>query len=231
MPTDTDRLNFLQKLATGYGQGWILRLSGYGRGWRLHETSTPGAVPDVRDAIDKVMNTGKPRTEWVMSRTTILKLWPGTTIAAECLQELSNSWGFAIPVWEALSEKYFSKKMDLANLDYLWPLYERVDVPIAQRAVLCMTFDKAYVSRKDFAQAAEDIRLYLEIFPPKPGNVDHWDAVAQTFESMPDCRALGFWATSVSDCPFTGYWNEAGDKYDPFDWEQASDVYELLEDK
>lgn len=58
MTTDTERLDFLQKLTAGYGRGWLLRLSGYGRGWRLHETSTLGAVPDVRDAIDKVMNTG-----------------------------------------------------------------------------------------------------------------------------------------------------------------------------
>lgn len=55
MPTDTERLDFLQKLTAGYGRGWILRLSSYNRGWRLHETSTPGAVPDVRDAIDQTM--------------------------------------------------------------------------------------------------------------------------------------------------------------------------------
>ena len=57
MPTDTERLNFLQKLTAGYGKGWILRLSGYGRGWRLHETSQPGALPSVREAIDKEMTT------------------------------------------------------------------------------------------------------------------------------------------------------------------------------
>ena len=63
MPTDTERLDFLQKQTIGYGRGWILRLSGYGRGWRLHETSTPDAVPDVRDAIDKVMNVGQKEAE------------------------------------------------------------------------------------------------------------------------------------------------------------------------
>ena len=63
MPTDTERLDFLQNLTAGYGRGWILRLSGYGRGWRLHETSMPGAVPDVRDAIGRVMDTDQKEAE------------------------------------------------------------------------------------------------------------------------------------------------------------------------
>ena len=163
-----------------------------------------------------------------MSRTTILQLWPGTTIAAKALQELRNSWGFAVPVWQAMSREYFNKDMNLGDLAYLWPLYKRVDVPVAHQAVLCMTFDNAYVNRKDWPQAASDIRQYLDDFPPKPENVDHWDAVASMFESMPDCHAIGFWATSVSDCPFEGPYNEITDEHDPFDWEQAADVYDLI---
>ena len=50
--TDTERLDKLQKLTTGYGKGWVLRLSGYNRGMRLHETSREEAVPDIREAID-----------------------------------------------------------------------------------------------------------------------------------------------------------------------------------
>ena len=55
MVTDRDRINFLQHITKGYGGGWLLRLSGNGRGWRLHETTQPGADPDIREAIDKVM--------------------------------------------------------------------------------------------------------------------------------------------------------------------------------
>jgi len=49
----------LQKLTTGYGNGWILRISKNGRGLRLHETTLAGAVPDVRKAIDKYILTVK----------------------------------------------------------------------------------------------------------------------------------------------------------------------------
>lgn len=51
--TDTERLNKLQELTTGYGSGWILRMSSTGRGIRLHETSRVDGESDVRKAIDK----------------------------------------------------------------------------------------------------------------------------------------------------------------------------------
>lgn len=51
---DTERLDFLQRLTSGYGRGWVLRQSEDGRGWRLHESSRVEATPDIREAIDKV---------------------------------------------------------------------------------------------------------------------------------------------------------------------------------
>lgn len=57
--TDTDRLDFLQRLTdrAAYSGRVMLRESSTGRGWRLHETSRPGADKDVRSAIDRIMNT------------------------------------------------------------------------------------------------------------------------------------------------------------------------------
>ncbi len=51
---DTKRLDKLQSLTKGYGNGWILRESFNGRGMRLHETTLNGAENDVRKAIDKL---------------------------------------------------------------------------------------------------------------------------------------------------------------------------------
>jgi hypothetical protein len=57
--TDTELLNFLQSVTTGYGGGWILRISNSGRGWRLHETTLDGATKNVRYAIAKEIDKRK----------------------------------------------------------------------------------------------------------------------------------------------------------------------------
>lgn len=55
---DTKRLDKLQSLTKGYGNGWILRES-ENRGMRLHETSVNDALPNVRHAIDAYQPTKK----------------------------------------------------------------------------------------------------------------------------------------------------------------------------
>lgn len=56
--TDKDRLDFLQMLTNKgeYTGKVIMRNSTTGRGWRMNETSWPGAVDDVREAIDNYMD-------------------------------------------------------------------------------------------------------------------------------------------------------------------------------
>lgn len=49
-PTDTELLDFLQR-QTKEGQRWIARESTAGRGFRLHVTTRPAGVPDVREAL------------------------------------------------------------------------------------------------------------------------------------------------------------------------------------
>lgn len=58
MPTDKERLDFLQELTDKklYTGKVILRSSTTSRGWRLHETTYLGASSSVRDAIDDFMN-------------------------------------------------------------------------------------------------------------------------------------------------------------------------------
>lgn len=53
--TDTERLDWLQAQAIGYGNGWLARESTTGRGFRLHETEHEDAKPTVREAIDAAM--------------------------------------------------------------------------------------------------------------------------------------------------------------------------------
>jgi len=63
MPTDTERLDWLEEHAKGYGVGWIWRESTTGRGTRLHETSQTDAYRTPREAIDAAMKGGVMPTE------------------------------------------------------------------------------------------------------------------------------------------------------------------------
>ena len=51
---DKKRLNWLESVETGYGEGWVCRISTTGRGWRLHETGRHDGIEpsDVRGAVD-----------------------------------------------------------------------------------------------------------------------------------------------------------------------------------
>ncbi len=170
-----------------------------------------------------------------MSRTTIKAIHPGDK--TEDLEELSNSWGSGPPVWAAMAGKYLgiTRAYDHPNKGWmqldneLWDLWKRSDIPEEHRLVFMLTFDRAYVARKDYARMAASIRKFLADFPPTLGHVNHWDHIARLFESNPDIPGIGLYCTSVSSDPFHGEWNEEKDDYDPIDWSEIYDLCEQLD--
>ena len=58
VPSDTEMLDWLDKNAKGYGNGWVCRDSVCGLGLRLHETSDEESYPNVRTAIYQAMRRG-----------------------------------------------------------------------------------------------------------------------------------------------------------------------------
>jgi len=58
--TDTELLDFLQLLTNraNYSGRVVMRESYTGRGWRLHESTHPDSVTDVREAISKFFPDG-----------------------------------------------------------------------------------------------------------------------------------------------------------------------------
>lgn len=163
-----------------------------------------------------------------MSRTTIKALWPGEK--QEDLIELRNSHGGAPVVWDEMSQRYLGLEpfQYSAHTERLWPLWEDLSIPRHHRAVLAMTYDNAYVSKASYSQASRDVRAFLVDFPAKPGEVNHWAAIAETYESNPECSAIGFHWTSVTGDPFQGRWNEEKDDYDQLDWGCKWDLYAEL---
>lgn len=160
-----------------------------------------------------------------MSYTTIKAIWPGEK--HEDLEELGNSHGSAPVIWGALCEKYLGNRNQwLFNPDKLWPLYKRQDIPAFLRAVLMMTFDRAYVLKKDYGRAAADIREFLRTGSFDSAHVNHWPHLAELFESNPEIPAIGLHCTSVGEDPFQGEWNEEREDYDQPDWDACWSVYD-----
>ena len=167
-----------------------------------------------------------------MSYTTIKAIYPG--VKHEDLEELGNSYGSAPPIWQSMAAKYLgvTKSYDHPNPgwmqlnDKLWDLWKRTDIPEEHRLVFMLTFDRAYVARKDYARMATAIRKFLSDFPPEPGTVNHWDHIAWLLERDLQVPAIGLYCTSVAEDPFQGKWNEEKEDYDPPDW---SDIYDLCE--
>jgi len=164
-----------------------------------------------------------------MSYTTIKALWPGEK--NENLEELSNGHGSGPVLWMAISEKYLHDEMAWLHGEgkKVWSLWKNGAIPKHVRACLMLTFDRAYVLKKDYLRAAKDIRLSLSELAIKSGRVNHWPRIAEIFESNSNIPAIGLWCTSVSDDPFEGPWNEKEEKHDPLDWNTTFDVYKNLD--
>ena len=169
-----------------------------------------------------------------MSYTTILSVWPGEK--NECYRELKNSFGSAPIIWNNLCQKYygtipFSFFRSGNAIDKLWSRWKDPGIPEHQRAVLLMTFDRAYILKKNYPRATKDIKMFLYDFPPKDPEkyLNHWPEIMEIFKSDPDIPAIGFWHTSVTENLFDGRWNEEKGEYDMPDWNDFYEIYEELD--
>lgn len=162
-----------------------------------------------------------------MSRTTIKALWPGEK--AEDLAELPNSWGSAPHVWHAIGKRYIDPDFFMMRAEKLWPLWKDQTIPVHQRAVLMLTYDKAYVTAENYARMAADIRQFLQDFPVAEGHANHWPAIASALEEARGIPAIGLWCTSVAEDPFAADWDEEKDEPGEFDWSKTYDLYAELD--
>lgn len=161
-----------------------------------------------------------------MSYTTILKLDIGKEFQE--IKELRNSWGSAPVIWEIITKNYTSCPNWMICND-LWDKYKDLSIPKYQRAVLLMTFDRAYIKQENYKQASSDINQFISDF-----NIDnsHWPEIASIFDERSKLEksneGIGFHMTSCSDNPFEGEFDEETEKYTA-NWKDAFEIYDDLE--
>lgn len=148
-----------------------------------------------------------------MSYTTIKAIWPGER--AQDLKELRNSHWSAPYVWDILARRYLHADWQDAT-DKLWTLADDRTLPPFVRAVLVMTFDRAYIAKNHYRWAASQILEFLNRlghFGPT-----HWGRICYLLGQEPDCPAIGFQMTSCGE----GLWEN------PIDWPKTFEVCEYF---
>lgn len=160
-----------------------------------------------------------------MSYTTVLNIDVGKGHTENT--ELRNSWQSAPRIWIALCTKYFNNEHWMSLSSELWDLYKNKSVPEHHRAVLMMTFDKAYIAKENYHKAIKDINQFMADFNTNVWSSSHWPKIVKIL-SETKSPAIGFHMTSVSENPFDGDWNDELEEYDPIDWSTAFEVYEEL---
>ena len=136
-----------------------------------------------------------------MSHTTVLEIVPGEKVVK--IEELMNSWGAAPHVWDAISQRYYGQGVMWKPPEGFWDLWKDMKLSREERVVFAMTFDRVYVKRADYAEAAECIRKFFKLYPIDLGKVNHWPRIIEIFETT-KAENIGFCWTSVSDNPFLG---------------------------
>lgn len=149
--------------------------------------------------------------------------------------EFQNANGGAPLIWSLMGTRYLGFQTPsqwLFDSEKIWPLYKQENVPLAEKAVLLMTYDRAVVTKPYFSKACEDILNFLDTFKDciDPERVNHWYKIADAFKQNPNCEAIGFYWTSVGEDPFLGEYDEECEEYLKFsNWNDVWSVYHTLE--
>ncbi len=129
-----------------------------------------------------------------MSRITLLSF--DSNHACQELKSFKNSCGFADYVWTELCKSY----LGTSDSDYIynglaekvWAYYEDTSKPYFERIVLAITFDRAFIEKDGYDEAAKFIRQFLIKYPSNPSHSNHWGDIADFLDTKPNCESVGF---------------------------------------
>lgn len=163
-----------------------------------------------------------------MSTMVIKAVWPNEY--ADDLLVLNNAWGAGPAIWDAVCKKYLGNESAWKLDTKMGPLWRDARLPSHQRAVLAMTYSDVMILKKDYAQAASDIRKWFKDFPRTPNTANHWASIADLLESGPDCPAIGFHHNSATTDPWDDGTNEHDEESGPPAWAKKWSLYDNLAD-
>lgn len=124
------------------------------------------------------------------------------------LATFRNGWGSAPIVWDYLAYKYIAEKpaysMASDHLERIWALASDQRLSHAERVVLMMTFDRAYVPVEQLVDAA-DACAVVGAAVENGRQANHWPAISEALRAAASmnlgrhARGVCLSCTSVSD--------------------------------
>ncbi len=163
-----------------------------------------------------------------MSYTSVYAIRLGQS--AEVIDELRNAWGSAPVIWDAMCKRWLDRESWLGDDQALWGLALDKRVPECERAVLALTYDRAFVKAEDMGKAIGHIEEFLERNPVDDTRVNHWPQIVTIMKDlMIRGEGVAFHMTSVSsDDYWQGDWNDEKEEYDGPVWDKVLDVYQYI---
>ncbi len=165
-----------------------------------------------------------------MSSTELYRVSSDGDVKWHC--NFSNSWRGAILIWGNMAKRYLNKEigsMMCGNMDDLWKLNKRLDIPSAHRVVLMSTYDKCVVHRERIPrliQAYDD--YYVEGWDM--GNIPAFSFELGKLFLDRNCTAICWNQTSVCASPWEYHDNDEAIQYNIFTGADHWFLFDRLEE-
>ena len=133
-----------------------------------------------------------------MSYTTLYKVPKKGEI--ECYQEFRNAFRGGYLIWDNLANEFLGKGASafmLTDMQPIWDLARRAEIPEAYRITLMTTFDNVMVKRRNIPLLIKAFEKYCADFDD-PGHIPAQIEALKNVATEKDCFAVCWTQTSVS---------------------------------
>lgn len=113
--------------------------------------------------------------------------------------DVQNSWRGAMFIWNALSERYLSRKAyPHEDLQSVWDLHKDNRLSLAERITLLTTFDRVMVKREHIPQVIRALREFVVLYG-SDNNLSEQIRALKKLSVADGCYAVCWNQTSITD--------------------------------
>ncbi|MGG5319266.1 hypothetical protein [Enterococcus sp. AZ072] len=142
--------------------------------------------------------------------------------------EAQNSWLGGMHVWNSLNEKYDLNDGMMFGFKKTWGHFNKGFYEGYEDILLGSTFDKVYVSKRNFDRLIEGFQKYWETHPAS--NFDEQIEVIKSMQEVDEVIGVAWCQTSVADDLWDFGYDEEADETIPYNINLGDKHWELFEE-